>query len=128
MVSINLGTAGDRHSVGNPIMLEPTSRNGLQYDIQSLPESGASIANGTHCLFPLSSTFIPKFIHLDGMFSDLFRDDSGLLFYGSVQVVHIMREPALGNIHEGGQYQRGKSAPEEAIQFLRPVSVSLACH
>jgi hypothetical protein len=58
-------------------MQEPISRSGLQYDIRELPESWYPLLSQTHCLFPLTSTFIPEFIHLDCVFSNFFRNDCG---------------------------------------------------
>ena len=108
-------------------MQEQTSRNGLQYDIRSLPESWRRaltrpIVYSLCRLLSYQSSSIWTVC-----FPTCFGMTVAFLFYGSVQVVHIILQPAFRNTHEGGQYQRGKSAPEEAIQFLLPVSVSLAC-
>jgi hypothetical protein len=99
-------------------MQEAISRSPLQYDIRELPQSWYPLLTGPHCLFPLTSTKDQSSSIWTVCFPISFGMTVAKEFYCTVQVVHIMREPALGNAHEGGQYQPGKWAPTEVTQFL----------
>jgi hypothetical protein len=118
VIGINLGTAGDRHLVVNPIMQEPISRSGLQYDIRELPESWYPLRSQTHCLFPLTSTKEQSSSIWTVCFPISFGMTVAQEFYCTVQVVHIMQGASSGKRPWLGQYQPGKSAPTEVTQFL----------
>lgn len=99
-------------------MLEPTSRNGLQYDIRSLPESWhpsltRPIVYSLCCLLSY---------HSSSIWTVCFPTSFGMTvtrgFYGSVQVVHIILEPALRNTHDSGNASKRNPLSWEATQFL----------